>query len=252
MVGATGIETKRDQSSMPVYLSYIHEDERDIEFIRNALLQAGIKARPTSPIPGSSWTQHYRQELLSADAVLVILTEHYRIASFVFAELAEAIDAGKRIVPILISKDANVPAVLGPYQALDLTDPNSRQERLEWLISRLIEGSLGRQVDPGEELEKIKIQESLLHWEEEAQRRQIDVLDEREKSTLATATGAAAAIAGGAAVGSLATTAIASGAAIGSLVGPIGTIIGGAAGGAIAAYYRRRLSSDKSRSKRQG
>ncbi|MCA1606524.1 MAG: toll/interleukin-1 receptor domain-containing protein [Acidobacteria bacterium] len=238
MVGETAIDAKRDTSSVSVYLSYAHEDERDIEFIRDTLLEAGIEVRPTSPIPGSSWAQHYRQELLSADAVLVILTEHYRIASFVFAELAEAIDAHKRMIPILISKAADVPAVLGPYQSLDLMDPESRQERLKGLISRLKKGSLGKQIDPGEELEKIKAQESLLRREEKEQNQRIDVLEEREESALATATGAAAAIA--------------SGATIGSLAGPVGTILGGVFGGAIAAYYRRHLSSDKFRSKRQG
>jgi hypothetical protein len=213
------------ESSLTVYLSYSRTAEAEVAVIRRALEDSGFKVRPVSPRPGSAWARFYREQLDGSDVVVVVLTRNYLSSENSLLELAESLDAGKRIVPVVLDDDAVVPAVLRGYRAVDMTHGQGQGS-----IASVIDAVNGSQSDLPlnalEERSKVEAQEVLLRRELDAQARTIEQIKRQDEKLVTGAFPATAAIFGGTTVGA-------------AILGPAGAVIGGIIGAGIAGLMSR-------------
>jgi hypothetical protein len=73
-----------------------------------------------------------------ADAVLVIVSKDTNDSQWIDFELAQAIRAGKPLVPVVVDRNARIPAMLAPYAGFDATtgDATDLASRLQVLADR--------------------------------------------------------------------------------------------------------------------
>jgi hypothetical protein len=104
--------------------------------------------------PGDNWAKRVREQVSASDLVVALITPAYLRDPLVYAELAEAIDKRKKIVPIHVP-GAEVPVVLRPYQSVEAGD-------VDRLADQLRSTELTSQVDLHEELRSVTAQRRLV------------------------------------------------------------------------------------------
>src|SRR5437016_274442 len=120
---------------MDVFLSYARDDQSAVREIAQRLEQAGIKSWiPEKEIkPGDSFPFKIAEAIQSAASVLVFLSPKSSKSEWVNREIALALSETykgdrKRIIPVLLDKNAEVPFFLKHRQYIDLSDPGARNQ----------------------------------------------------------------------------------------------------------------------------
>jgi hypothetical protein len=117
-----------------------------------------VHSTATDVEPGDNWAKRVRESVSASDLVLALITPAYLRDPLVYAELAEAINGRKKIVPMPVP-GAEIPAVLRPYQSVEATfEPDS----VDRLADQLHSAELTNPVDPHEELRSVAAQRRLV------------------------------------------------------------------------------------------
>lgn len=117
-----------------------------------------VHSATTAVEPGDNWAKRVRESVSASDLVLALITPAYLRDPLVYAELAEAINARKKIVPMCMP-GAEIPAVLRPYQPVEAAFDDASLDRL---ADQLREAELTNPVDTREELRSVAAQRSLV------------------------------------------------------------------------------------------
>lgn len=126
--------------SMNVFLSRASVDEKLAEQVREGLESRGLKVWSDQSIaPGEVWGGSIDAALEDADSFVFLLGSGSSPGPWTSLELGKALASGKRVVPVLVEPDAEVPAMLQGYQYLDLSDPAARDRGIGRL-SKALEG----------------------------------------------------------------------------------------------------------------
>jgi TIR domain len=121
------------------FLAYPHKERALAEQVAAALAAEGISVwfDEQQINPGDEIASALREGINSASAVVLILGSQTYGDSWARKEAALALSKGKRVVPILPHKDAEVPYILRHLSYLDLSDETSRGEGLRRLARTL-------------------------------------------------------------------------------------------------------------------
>lgn len=111
--------------------------------------------------PGDNWAKRVRESVSASDLVLALITPEYLHDPLVYAELAEAINGRKKIVPVHVP-GAEIPAVLRPYQPVEAAFEPAAVDRLADQLHRV---ALTNPVDTREELRSVVAQRILVATE---------------------------------------------------------------------------------------
>ncbi len=133
-----------------VFLSYCHENRKDVELLRNELIVAGEKVWwDRDMLPGADWKQEIYKAMRDAYAVVLCLSKEsqQRNKSGIFPEADDAIEAYREyapgsiyLIPVRLS-DCEVPPIainatlrLDRLLWVDLFPPGKRAEGVERVI----------------------------------------------------------------------------------------------------------------------
>jgi hypothetical protein len=123
---------------MSVFLSRASVDEQLAEQVRKGLESQGLKVWSDQSIaPGEVWGGSIDAALEDADSFVFLLGSRSSPGPWTSLELGKALASGKRVVPVLVEPDAEVPAMLQGYQYLDLSDPAARDRGIGRLSKAL-------------------------------------------------------------------------------------------------------------------
>ena len=114
-------------SKHTVFAAYARVDTETVHAIIGKLKARGVKIWvDTFDIRiGANWSDTIENAIRSADTVLFFISEASMVSEFCKAEVRWAIDAGKRILPVVIDQVRNevIPFDLAKYQYLIYRDP---------------------------------------------------------------------------------------------------------------------------------
>ena len=139
---------------MNIFVSYSQKDSKFVHTLTDALRRNGFSAfDPLRDVkPGDSIPLRISKEISKADVVLLVLSKASTRSKWVKIEWSYAISlreshSGKRIIPILLDSDVEIPFFLKDVLWLDFRNSKTRSEN----ISKLIETLRGEM--PSESLE---------------------------------------------------------------------------------------------------
>lgn len=135
------------------FISYATEDRRYVEGLSKALHEAGFSTWfDQEVIPGTNWTDELEQNLLTARAVLVVLTPHSSQSEWVKNEIAFALRNGRLLIPLLRA-DCQIPLSLSRRQYIDACDGAYPAARIAEALTKL-EASAVLQDEGGDRVEE--------------------------------------------------------------------------------------------------
>ncbi len=107
---------------MRLFISYAHDDIRKVRQLVAIFRQGGHEPWFDEKLhTGEEWRDKLREEIEAADALVYVITPASIESEWCRWELATAIRAAKRIIPILLRKVDAIPSPLNKYQYIDLT-----------------------------------------------------------------------------------------------------------------------------------
>lgn len=183
------------------FISYARADEDAARRFARELERRGIRETWMDRIvaPGQAWTSQLETAISESDLFFVLVSRESSRSQWVAAETALAISMAEegrtRVIPVLLDREAEVPALLSYVQGLEFFDPERSQKQLDVLI---------RSIDRGRPTERdrtldLEAQLRYVKASREALSKEISIQASRRavwSSTIAAATTALAAVAG--------------------------------------------------------
>ena len=161
---------------MKVFLSYSHRDEEVVRRLVDDLRQRGVSTCLDEDFisPGELWAEKLNQAVECSDAVLVIVScntseSKWQGSEIAFAIAAQKRDRAKKIIPVLIDHEAEVPFFLKGLLYSDLSDENRYQRNLPLLVQAIEkpnEELLSPEQAANLQLDVVKAERALLMGEE--------------------------------------------------------------------------------------
>lgn len=125
-----------------IFISYAHRDGTKLaERLQRDLIANGLDAWRDTPkeIPGGVvWTSIIEEEIDNRDIILALLTPGSYRSHICRAEQLRALRKGKRLIPVLAAKDADIPLYNEPFQYRNFSDLDSYQTRLDELLGDIL------------------------------------------------------------------------------------------------------------------
>ena len=92
--------------------------------------------------PGENWISRISQAAQTASNFVILISKSSSNSVYVNSELAAAISAKesdnrKRIFPVIIEKDVDIPSFISQYQYIDISDQSSLENNVSRLISAI-------------------------------------------------------------------------------------------------------------------
>jgi TIR domain len=134
------------------FISYARADEKAARRLTSELVKRGVEVSSIDHLvsPGEAWASRLQNEIANSDLVLVLVSSESLRSEYVSAEIALAVSQAERgrtrIVPVLLSPEVQLPALLQYFQAIEFFDP----KRAEQQIDRLVQ-SIGSNSPPTED-----------------------------------------------------------------------------------------------------
>lgn len=127
---------------MKVFISHSHHDSKLAESIKQKLLVNNIEVIEVDQkiSVGDNLISSIEESIKEADGYIILLTKYYESSKWADLEQLLIFDQkfsskkSKRLYPILIDKSVKVPSLLKNVVYADLTDKDSRDEKLDKLI----------------------------------------------------------------------------------------------------------------------
>ena len=106
-----------------VFICYSHLDGRFVEQLARCLQQAGVSVWYDEDIgSGRSWRKEIEEAIQGARLVLVVLSASSVISDYVRKEISYAVEADKKLLPVLLEAVDIVPVALSDLQWIDARD----------------------------------------------------------------------------------------------------------------------------------
>ncbi|GAA2658980.1 MULTISPECIES: toll/interleukin-1 receptor domain-containing protein [Actinosynnema] len=234
-------EDKVHTHTQKVFVSTAHADSAVADRLHKVLTENGYDVYPKTTCAGNSISEWHREQIRGSDTVLLLVPRPDTVNSQLFSDLAEALEAQKTIIPVLVDARSRTPAVLQSRQAVKLVNEEDWENRLLTIVDS-IEKKPPNPVDANAELQRIRTHENTLMSEfrtsletlDNTRRKDADILLEASKFS----------------------STIASGLIVGTVLG-FGPLVGIAAAG-LASYAvksalrRRRRRGDVAHRKAEG
>jgi isopentenyl diphosphate isomerase/L-lactate dehydrogenase-like FMN-dependent dehydrogenase len=119
-----------------IFISYARDDRRVAQVIAERLTAAGAEAFFDVEMPvGESFTDSLVTAIRSSDCVIALMSPSYFASRWNQAEIAESLDAGKRVIPVRV-RPCDIEGLLGYLQWLDLSD-SAAMDRLVEIATRV-------------------------------------------------------------------------------------------------------------------
>jgi hypothetical protein len=126
---------------MKVFVSHNHKDKEIVRKLADDLRRQGVEVWLDEELiaPGEPWAEKLGYAVEQSDAVLVVMSRNtsdsqWQTSEIAFAVAAQKRDISKRIIPILIDKNAEVPFFLKHLLYCDLSDSEAYHRNLPQLI----------------------------------------------------------------------------------------------------------------------
>lgn len=130
---------------MDVFISHSHRDKPIVREIAKRLRQEGIQPWLDEEFiqPGQSWTEGIHRAISNSDALIVVVSRATTESKWQTSEIALSIaqqraNPSKRVIPVVIDKDAELPFFLRDYRYCDLSDDEHLQRNFPQLLRALI------------------------------------------------------------------------------------------------------------------
>ena len=121
-----------------VFISYSSADYEVAQEVEKSLESSGLSVFDTHEIAaGSTWVTNLDEAFNSSKALIALISNNYSSSPYTTSEWSAAISRGKPVVPVVIERGARVPAVLAPYIGIDVSQPETRQAKLQLLARQL-------------------------------------------------------------------------------------------------------------------
>ncbi|MGB6068187.1 MAG: toll/interleukin-1 receptor domain-containing protein [Desulfomonilaceae bacterium] len=163
---------------MRVFISYSHEDKRIVRRLTDDLRQHGLTVWLDTELvlPGENWNEKLALAVQQADAVIVVMSRNTTVSQWQRSEIAYVLaaqkrDESKRLIPVLVDKEADPPFFLKTRVYCDLSDEDAYRKNFPLLIRSLREPAtpeLDRQELDRITVEAIKAERRQLMQMEEA------------------------------------------------------------------------------------
>ena len=119
-----------------VFISHARDDSEFVKRLGEDLRSQGISAWIAENFvePGTRWANSIEKAIGDSRNVLFILSEKSNESGWLRAEAALALtQAGKRLIPIYHSKNAEVPFLLRSFKGMDFSTPSAYPAQVEQL-----------------------------------------------------------------------------------------------------------------------
>ena len=156
------------------FISYVRTDEAAARRLAEELERRGISTASMDKVvaPGQAWTSQLEAAISESDLFFVLVSRESSRSQWVAAETALAIslaDQGRtRVIPVLVDRDGEIPALLSHVQGLQFFDPEKSQQQLDVLIRSIDKGQpteRDRTSDLGAQLRYVKASREALEKE---------------------------------------------------------------------------------------
>lgn len=128
------------EAGLRIFISYAREDGKQLALrLRDDLRAAGLSPwMDLAEIPGGdNWARTIERAIESCEVGLALCSHKSYHSNFCRAEQMRLSRKGKRIIPILVQKDADIPLTLEHLNYLDFSDSLSYSSSLRDLMSDL-------------------------------------------------------------------------------------------------------------------
>jgi TIR domain len=125
-----------------VFISYSHRDRETARLLAEKMRAAGIHVwfDELDLHPGADIASSIRAGFEASDTIVLLVGKGEYGDSWARREAALALSQkGKRLIPVLLTREVELPFILRHLNALDLTDRSSFNARIETLIRYLLD-----------------------------------------------------------------------------------------------------------------
>jgi hypothetical protein len=131
-------QDKQPAASASVFISYSHRDSRIVSILAEQLSAAGVEVSSDMSLQvGASFSEVLVDAIGQSDLVIAVVSPDYLASDWAQAELAAALSAHRRVLPILVR-----PATVeGPLQYIQFLDATSDPQRAGEMVIPLLAGA---------------------------------------------------------------------------------------------------------------
>ena len=126
---------------MRVFVSHSHDDKQIVRRIVQDLQRHGVEVWLDEDLilPGEQWTHKITEAFENSDAILVIMSRNtvksqWQTSEIAFAVATQRTDPSKRIIPVLVDKQADVPFFLKDLVYCDLSSESEYENGFGLLL----------------------------------------------------------------------------------------------------------------------
>ncbi len=126
-----------------IFISYGRKDGRDLAVrLRDDLMAVGFSVwLDLEEIPGgATWSVNIEEAIEHCDATIALMTHSSYSSQWCRAEQLRSIRKGKRVIPLLVQEDAEIPLILEHLNYLNFTDLTRYDEMFRDLLSDVSAG----------------------------------------------------------------------------------------------------------------
>ena len=141
---------------MNIFISHSHSDKATVRKIAEDLKRHGITIWLDEELitPGDNWLDKINSAVENSDAILVIISRNteqsrWQTSEIAFAVSAQRQNSTKKIIPILIDREAEVPFFLKDRLYCDLSSKDTYARNFDQLIK-----ALQKPIETPEDIEK--------------------------------------------------------------------------------------------------
>ena len=118
-----------------VFISHSRADNPIAHRLTDDLRDAGLTVWIDEKVqPGQNWAATISEAIDSSKNILILLSEHSAKSDWVRSEAALAFSKKeKRVIPVLLSRNADIPIILRSLQSLDLSEDERYESNVELL-----------------------------------------------------------------------------------------------------------------------
>lgn len=163
---------------MKVFISHSHKDKEVVRRLADDLRRYDFDVWLDEDLisPGEQWTDKINESLESSDVVLIIMSHNTSESRFQTSEIAFAVASqrkhpSKRVIPILIEKNAEVPFFLRDIVYCDLSSKDQYENNLKSLVQALSRSSIPPtdfKASDSKRIETIRAEKQMLQHEKNA------------------------------------------------------------------------------------
>lgn len=140
------------------FISYARHDEDAAKRLANELARRGVQVTSIDSLvsPGDSWVTELQNAIANSDLFLLLVSPQSESSPWIATETAFAVSKAQegrlRVVPVLLSRNAEPPPMLQHVQGIELYDQERSQRQMDALLESLSTESERKREQTAEDL----------------------------------------------------------------------------------------------------